>query len=472
MALGNVGRINSRGDQLAQMIRRILPVCRLAKNGEVPTAIHRIFQQRRGQFSTTESRTVREVWSAVDLQPKPTANRRYHKQIIAAVEALPPGASLDLGCGVGRWMPYSEKHSEVIGVDIIFENCQRVKTFHPGYHNLVCADARYLPFRNGIFDSVYSIQVVGSFPGADRCITESSRVLKPSGAFLSTVLRSRSLYGILLGKRDAERHDVSWTRKQLQAASLKILWFKTVGIPLPAILESKLDTLDWIFGNEYLVYAYKTQQDTASGPQTYCDDKSIFSVTLDTDFERRISTILRSIHGRVNLEVGSGPGRWSQVYCDSEYVGVDLDRQIAAYARKKWNREIIVADARYLPFRDDVFDSVFSLGTVEHFPETALAVHEHLRVCSGPALISVPNLLSPFILLSMFRSARRRDNGARHQEYFGKRYTIKYFEHVLTDCHARVLRSFTTGLSIPDSYQCRLGFLSPIGNELFFMVKK
>lgn len=211
-----------------------------------------------------------------------------------------------------------------------------------------------------------------------------------------------------------------------------------------------------------------------SGLLFFWDDKDLSSSEhLESDFEVRVSHILSSIRGFYNLEVGSGPGRWSQIYKGQEYIGVDLDRRSAVYAHSKYGCDVIVGDARHLPFRDKVFDSVFSLGTVEHFPETSISISEQVRVSKGRVLISVPNLISPFILPSLVRSMKRRDNGASYQQYFGTRFTARSFRSILLSCGCEIIFSTTLGISLPPRFQKLLSPLNrPFGNELFFIIRK
>jgi SAM-dependent methyltransferase len=58
-----------------------------------------------------------------------------------------------------------------------------------------------------------------------------------------------------------------------------------------------------------------------------------------------------------------------------------------------------VGDVRELPFRDDSFDAIYSMGTIEHFDETAHAVEEMARVLKpgGRAIVGVPNRHDPFL---------------------------------------------------------------------------
>jgi SAM-dependent methyltransferase len=58
-----------------------------------------------------------------------------------------------------------------------------------------------------------------------------------------------------------------------------------------------------------------------------------------------------------------------------------------------------VGDVRDLPFSDNSFDAIYSMGTIEHFNETEQAVAEMARVLKpgGRAIIGVPNRHDPFL---------------------------------------------------------------------------
>jgi len=83
-------------------------------------------------------------------------------------------------------------------------------------------------------------------------------------------------------------------------------------------------------------------------------------------------------------------------------VGIDiaLPTVRAAAATLRGHRPwCVAADVRALPFRPNTIDLVYSMGTVEHFPEYALALREIFRVLKpgGRAIIGVPNKLDPFL---------------------------------------------------------------------------
>jgi len=60
---------------------------------------------------------------------------------------------------------------------------------------------------------------------------------------------------------------------------------------------------------------------------------------------------------------------------------------------------VTVGDILTLPFGSGSFDCVYSMGTIEHLPDPAVAVAEAARVLrpGGLAIIGVPNKMDPFL---------------------------------------------------------------------------
>jgi SAM-dependent methyltransferase len=83
-------------------------------------------------------------------------------------------------------------------------------------------------------------------------------------------------------------------------------------------------------------------------------------------------------------------------------AGVDIALGIVQEARKVFGERppgFVVADIRAIPFRSHSIDLVYSMGTIEHFPDYAVSVQELFRVLKpgGTAIIGVPNTLDPFL---------------------------------------------------------------------------
>ena len=103
------------------------------------------------------------------------------------------------------------------------------------------------------------------------------------------------------------------------------------------------------------------------------------------------------------LEVGFGSGRMltriaKELGC--ECTGVDVEDgafpSLFFFSEKNEAKvEAIKASGFSLPFKDEIFDVVYSEGVIEHFPidESQGMITEHVRVCRGGGLviISVPN---------------------------------------------------------------------------------
>lgn len=95
------------------------------------------------------------------------------------------------------------------------------------------------------------------------------------------------------------------------------------------------------------------------------------------------------------LDIGVGSGRAIRILHDyepeAEYYGVDL---AIAPAGVTPPCPMAAGDARRLPFPDDTFDLVFSIGCIEHFAESEQSVREHARVVKpgGLVLLTVSRL--------------------------------------------------------------------------------
>jgi SAM-dependent methyltransferase len=82
--------------------------------------------------------------------------------------------------------------------------------------------------------------------------------------------------------------------------------------------------------------------------------------------------------------------------------GIDVAGATVTEARRVLRQHdpgFAVADVRILPFANDSFDVIYSMGTIEHFDEYEEATRELFRVLrpGGQAIIGVPNKLDPFL---------------------------------------------------------------------------
>ncbi len=82
--------------------------------------------------------------------------------------------------------------------------------------------------------------------------------------------------------------------------------------------------------------------------------------------------------------------------------GVDISpptvRQASAAFKDK-SLNAAVSDVRILPFANESFDAIYSMGTIEHFLDPEQALREMFRVLKpgGRAVVGVPNRWDPFL---------------------------------------------------------------------------
>lgn len=95
----------------------------------------------------------------------------------------------------------------------------------------------------------------------------------------------------------------------------------------------------------------------------------------------------RDFRGKMVLDVGCGNGYVLSKYAaeGARVTGIDVTPTGIDISRKRFEMlgldgDLRVADAQNMPFEDDSFDCVCSMGVLHHVPDTAKAVREIWRV--------------------------------------------------------------------------------------------
>lgn len=90
--------------------------------------------------------------------------------------------ALDVGCGTGL---LNTKVSNLIGMDISLGMLEIAKKTG---QKVVQAESENIPFKDEIFDVVFSFSVLQSSDNLNKSVKEIKRVLKPRGLFIMTYL--------------------------------------------------------------------------------------------------------------------------------------------------------------------------------------------------------------------------------------------------------------------------------------------
>lgn len=86
----------------------------------------------------------------------------------------------------------------------------------------------------------------------------------------------------------------------------------------------------------------------------------------------------QDMKGKIVLDVGIGTGRFADIASrwGAEVIGIDLSYAVdAAYKNigSRANVHIIQADIFHLPFKNEIFDHIYSIGVLHHTPDTKKA---------------------------------------------------------------------------------------------------
>lgn len=92
------------------------------------------------------------------------------------------GKILDMGCGTGLLYDFLE-YDNYIGADLSLEMLKK-----GDFTNKILADCEFLPFKDCVFDFVFSFTVLQNLLSY-RMISEAYRVLKREGIFVLTTLK-------------------------------------------------------------------------------------------------------------------------------------------------------------------------------------------------------------------------------------------------------------------------------------------
>lgn len=108
----------------------------------------------------------------------------------------------------------------------------------------------------------------------------------------------------------------------------------------------------------------------------------------------------KDVKGKLTLDVGCGSGRFTEVMCRWGAETVALDFSNAVDASKKntdelgYHPDYVQGDAMALPFADNTFDTVFSIGVLQHTAKPLQTLSEMCRVLKPGGLLGLHGVYS------------------------------------------------------------------------------
>jgi ubiquinone/menaquinone biosynthesis C-methylase UbiE len=142
--------------------------------------------------------------------------------------------------------------------------------------------------------------------------------------------------------------------------------------------------------------------------------------------KRLVKTLSVELDGCTRvLDVGVGTGRLAKPMQDAgfEVFGVDISRKMAGKAREKGLKQLLLADARFLPFKPEIFDAAICVHVLHLMSEWRKALQEICRVSRS----------AMFSLSDTHRNPVREAYARLLQRYGCERHRPGISEHELKD---------------------------------------
>lgn len=165
---------------------------------------------------------------------------------------------------------------------------------------------------------------------------------------------------------------------------------------------------------------------------------------------------LRPIPGKTLLDVACGKGRFLKISQEQglKVYGIDISEIALAQARDYFRTpSLALASGESLPFRDNFFDYITNLGSLEHFLSPENGVQEMARIIKPEGIVGIllPNLYPLFEILHVLKTGYGRprnqdlerfeslndwqdlleENGLKVLKIYGDNGCSKKLKHVL-----------------------------------------
>ena len=177
---------------------------------------------------------------------------------------------------------------------------------------------------------------------------------------------------------------------------------------------------------------------------------------LENDFRAIRAVIRRELQltpGTRTLDLGCGPGAFSDLFARGDYVGADLNARYIDYARTHCKGTFVVADAQKLDLPDQRFDQILIFGLLHHLPDdvvrSVLSECHRLLAPEGRVLVveDIPAVSKLNLIGHLIHNVENGEHIRPSNEYrtlYAERFAVAHEEVLrsgICDYYAVVLRA-------------------------------
>lgn len=132
------------------------------------------------------------------------------------------------------------------------------------------------------------------------------------------------------------------------------------------------------------------------------------------------------------LDIGCGWGEFAEAFGVKIDMGIDIaPRDLYAAAKEKMYKNLVLADARDLPFADNSYNSIFSISTFEHITNTSKLLKEMHRVLGPGGILAITMETEDVDSNTFYRPFLKKIGLKKLSDWLTWAYNTKFNRHTL-----------------------------------------
>lgn len=240
-------------------------VCFIPPNVVVKKVIKDLQAHKIGRLKKAILNQLRPVeWKQLFSKQEFFALQKEMKWMLSVIKKDKNAIHLDFATGLGMFLRKAvfQTKGEIVALDNGYDTCQELQYFLKKIRkynrvSIICADAREMPFKNGVFDSVTTWHGLDE-PKMERAVRETKRVLKKDGYFAASGIHYQKGSKSFLR---AQKHGIGFLTKEMTLQTLRTASFSKIDhkIFYKGHWSEKGDYLP-IFNDLYMIYAVRSKK--------------------------------------------------------------------------------------------------------------------------------------------------------------------------------------------------------------------